>query len=124
MISNRVLEQAMSSAISAIEAAERQSADLALQHFDGTAADGLVSAVVSGSGEIVKIRILPQARRDMDNISLGEAVVEAVGSAMRQSDECRAQIVRDVTIMGRRAADVLPGLSFPRFGATASGTER
>jgi DNA-binding protein YbaB len=76
--------------------------------FTGTAADGGVSAVVSGLGGLREIRIGVQAKRTIDNQTLGLAVVEAVRKAEAAAREAMGQRFANVSLLGVSAADFLP----------------
>jgi DNA-binding protein YbaB len=54
-----------------------------VQHegFVGTALDGQVTATVSGLGALRSIAISTMAKRSTDNLTLGDAVTEAVRNA-------------------------------------------
>ena len=76
--------------------------------FSGTAADGGVTAVVSGLGGLREIRIGVQAKRSIDNQTLGLAVVEAVRNAEAAAREAMTQRFGNVSLLGVSAADFLP----------------
>ncbi|MEU8259199.1 YbaB/EbfC family nucleoid-associated protein [Micromonospora sp. NPDC048999] len=55
--------------------------DVQGETFTGTALDGAVTATVSGLGALQSIEISTMAKRTTDNLTLGDAVTEAVAAA-------------------------------------------
>jgi DNA-binding protein YbaB len=51
------------------------------QEYQATSPDGMVTAAVTGGGRLLGIFIDPRARFDVDNITLGEQVRDAVNAA-------------------------------------------
>jgi DNA-binding protein YbaB len=78
------------------------------EEFEGTAAEGGVSATVSGLGVLRGIRIGTMAKRELDNETLGLAVVEAVRRAEAAAREAMTQRFASVSLFGVSAADFLP----------------
>ncbi|GGM31476.1 YbaB/EbfC family nucleoid-associated protein [Dactylosporangium sucinum] len=68
---------------------------LAAEEFVGSAAEGRVRAVVTGGRNLVSIDFAPRSTREIDNYTLGEAVVEAVNAAEEQADERRRELLRE-----------------------------
>ncbi len=58
--------------------------ELAAKTFEGTAGGGMVKAVVTGSQELVSVEISPDVIDPEDPEMLGDLVVAAVNTAMRQ----------------------------------------
>jgi nucleoid-associated protein EbfC len=83
-------------------------ADVNDEEFEGTAADGGVSALVSGLGSLREIRIGVMAKRELDNQTLGLAVVEAVRKAEAAARNGMTQRFAGVSLLGVSAADFLP----------------
>ena len=64
--------------------------ELARTEVTGTAGGGLVTAVVTGSGDVVSVKIDPRAVDPDDVESLEDLVVAAVRDAKRAADELAA----------------------------------
>ncbi|TNH31706.1 YbaB/EbfC family nucleoid-associated protein [Micromonospora orduensis] len=83
-----------------LETATSETGQLAREEFVGTAADGMVTATVSGAKELLDVSVAARAPRTVDNITLGEAVVEAVRAAEALADERRAEIMSGLRLGG------------------------
>ncbi|HLL64468.1 MAG TPA: YbaB/EbfC family nucleoid-associated protein [Micromonosporaceae bacterium] len=83
-----------------IASAVEMSKELSAAEFVGETADGRVRATVSGGRELLEIWFQPRVTREIDNISLGEAVVEAVNRAEDLAEEQRSGIVRQHRAFG------------------------
>ncbi|WP_406078546.1 YbaB/EbfC family nucleoid-associated protein [Micromonospora sp. NBC_00858] len=83
-----------------LESATTETGRLAREVFVGTAADGMVTATVSGAKELLDISIAARAHRTVDNITLGEAVVEAVRAAEALAEERRAEVMSGLRLGG------------------------
>jgi DNA-binding YbaB/EbfC family protein len=81
---------------------------LANTELTGTAGGGLVSAVVSGTGEVIGLKIDPKAIDPDDAESLEDLVVAAVRDAQRQASELGESTMAPVT-------GGLGGLGLPGF---------
>jgi DNA-binding protein YbaB len=68
--------------------------ELTARQFTGEAADGRIRATVTGGKELVEIRFAPRVTQELDNVALGEAVVEAINQAEDQAEEVRTGILR------------------------------
>jgi len=66
-------------------------AELAEARVEGSAASGLVTATVSGTGELVAVTITPEACDPDDAETLGDMVVAAVRDATEQANEMAAE---------------------------------
>ncbi|TDC41412.1 YbaB/EbfC family nucleoid-associated protein [Micromonospora sp. KC213] len=75
------------------------------ERYEATSDDGAVTAVVSGTRELVDIVFSPRATRDIDNHTLGEDVVEAVLAAERLATEAQQAALGHLTVNGRRIGD-------------------
>ena len=64
---------------------------LAEARVEGSAASGLVTAVVTGTGELVAVTIKPEACDPADAETLGDMVVAAVRDATDQANELAAE---------------------------------
>jgi DNA-binding YbaB/EbfC family protein len=95
-------------------------ANLENQEVEGTAGGGLVTALVSGTGELLSLTINPQAVDPDDTETLADLIVAAVRDASENAKEVAARA------MGPLAGGLGGGL--PGFGAgpgsedTGSGT--
>jgi nucleoid-associated protein EbfC len=101
--------------MAALAAAEAYARDAPTREYTGTAADGLVTATVSGAQELRSIDIHLLARRRLDNVTLGEAVVEAVLDAERQAAQAQRELLAGIEIGGSRVIDFMdnPGSFVP-----------
>ena len=66
-------------------------AELAEARIEGSAANGLVTATVSGTGDLVSVAIKPEACDPDDAETLGDMVVAAVRDATEQASELAAE---------------------------------
>lgn len=98
------LQEQISAALAAAEAYSREAP---AREYTGTAADGMVTAVVSGARELRSIDIHVLARRRLDNITLGEAVVAAVLAAEQQASDAQRALLGGIEVGGRRVVDFL-----------------
>jgi DNA-binding YbaB/EbfC family protein len=64
---------------------------LAEARVDGSAANGLVTATVTGTGELVAVTIKPEACDPGDAETLGDMVVAAVRDATTQAGQLAAE---------------------------------
>jgi DNA-binding YbaB/EbfC family protein len=86
-------------------------AELAATEVDGSAGGGLVSATVTGSGELLAITIDPQAVDPDDIETLQDLVVAAVRDATRRAGELAADRMGPLTGgMGGLGGLGIPGL--------------
>ncbi len=69
---------------------DEQRAALAEATFTGTAGGGMVTAVVSGTGELESVRLDPSVLDPPDPDMVGDLVVAAVNVALRQAQEAAA----------------------------------
>lgn len=65
--------------------------------FSGEAGDGRVVAVVNAIGVLERIDIDVLARRRLDNVSLGEAIVAAVRAAEAAAEQGKSQMMDSIT---------------------------
>lgn len=102
---------------------ERAQSSLAEAEVTGTAGGGLVTAVVSGSGDLIRIRIDPSVVDPADVETLEDLVTAAVHDARRSADEMANSAMTSVAGGLAGSLDLssmgLPGLSFPGFGPPA-----
>jgi nucleoid-associated protein EbfC len=89
----------------ALAAAEQYARDAPAREYTGTAADGMVTAVVSGARELRSIDIHLLARRRLDNVTLGEAVVAAVVAAEQQAADAQRALLAGIEVGGNRVVD-------------------
>ncbi len=87
---------------------EAAQAELADAEVEGSAGGGLVSAKVTGTGEIVSVTIDPKAVDPDDMETLGDLVVAAV----RAAQETAQQLQQDKLGPLGAAAGGMPGLGF------------
>ena len=91
-------------------------ANLENQEVEGTAGGGLVTAMVSGTGELLSLTINPQAVDPDDTETLADLIVAAVRDASENAKEVAARA------MGPLAGGLGGGL--PGFGGGAPETVR
>lgn len=64
-------------------------ADLTGQEFSAADADGIATATVSGSGELLRLEVLAVATRSTGRERAGPAVVRAVNAALAEAEAAR-----------------------------------
>ncbi len=86
--------------------------ELAETEVSGTAGGGLVTAVVTGAGEVVSVKIDPRAVDPDDVESLEDLVVAAIRDASRAAQEMAADKMGPVTggLGGLMGPGSLPGM--------------
>ncbi|MFI6232153.1 YbaB/EbfC family nucleoid-associated protein [Micromonospora sp. NPDC050784] len=96
---------------SAADFVERPTGD----HYQGAAGDGAVIATVGIGGQLLDVRITSQARRSVDNLTLGEHVRDAIRAAEAEAEQARNALLGSLTIGGRSVAEILadPGAAMP-----------
>ncbi len=72
----------------------------ATREFTATVGDPEVTARVTGAGGLSGIDISVLARRSLDNITLGEVIVEAVTRAEESAAEAKAEFLSSLQIGG------------------------
>ena len=89
--------------------------ELADAEATGTAGGGLVSAVVSGTGELKSMTIDPKAADPEDTETLADLVVAAVRDANNAAQQLQADKMGPVTgaLGGQGGAGGLGGLGLP-----------
>lgn len=89
-------------------------AELEQAQVQGTAGGGLVTATVTGAGELVALTISPEAVDPADTETLADLVVAAVRDANRAAGEIQQQAMGAVTggMGGLGAGGLPPGLGF------------
>ena len=90
---NALLEQAAAMQQQLMAAQE----DLAARRVEGTAGGGLVTATVTGTGDLVGLSIDPQACDPADTETLADLVVAAVRDATSNAQEMAAQQMGELT---------------------------
>lgn len=96
---------------------ERAQSSLAQAEVTGTASGGLVTAVVNGSGDLLRIRIDPTVVDPTDVETLEDLVIAAVHDARRTAEELASNAMGSVASALDLSSMGLPGLNFPGFGA-------
>lgn len=79
------------------------------QECRATSPDGMVTATVSGGGRLLGISIGPRARLDVDNVTLGEHVRDAVNAADAEAAAVRRHFLGSMTINGAALDTFLTG---------------
>ena len=83
--------------------------ELASTEIEGSAGGGLVTAVVTGAGQVVSIRIDPSVVNSDDVETLEDLVVAAINDATRQAADVQAERMGPLT-------GGLSGLGLPGIG--------
>ena len=105
------MQQLMKQAQKMQEQLAEAQAELADTEVDGTAGGGLVSARVTGSGELLAVTIDPKAIDPDDVETLQDLIVAAVRDATRKAGELAAEKMGPVTGgLGGLSGLGLPGL--------------
>ncbi len=76
---------------------ERLQAEAALKTVEGSAGGGMVTAVANGKGELLSVKIDPEATRGEDLEMLQDLVTAAVNDALRKARELLTQEVSRLT---------------------------
>lgn len=86
--------------------------ELARIHVQGTAGGGVVSATVTGAGEVVALTIAPEACDPTDTETLADLVLAAIRDANRAAGELQAQKLGPLTegLGGGAGSLGLPGM--------------
>ncbi len=71
--------------------------ELAAKSYEGTAGGGVVTAVVSGTGELLSVRIDPEVLDPEDAEMVGDLVVAAVRQAKKAADDDAAAAMGGLT---------------------------
>jgi len=98
---------------------ERAQATLAEAEVTGSAGSGLVTAVVNGAGDLLRIRIDPSVVDPADVETLEDLVIAAVHDARRSAEEMASQTMGSVAGGLDLSSMGLGGLSIPGFGGPA-----
>lgn len=76
---------------------ERIQAEAATKTVEGSAGGGMVTAIASGKGELLSVRIDPAAVREEDLDMLQDLITAAANDALRKARELLAQDVSRLT---------------------------
>lgn len=76
---------------------ERIQAEAATKTVEGSAGGGMVTAVATGKGDLVSVRIDPAAVREEDLDMLQDLITAAANDALRKARELLAQDVSRLT---------------------------
>lgn len=76
---------------------QRMQAELAAEKFEATSGGGVVKAVVTGSGELVEVKINPQVVDPDDVEMLEDLVTTAVREALEKAKEIAAERMSEIT---------------------------
>jgi DNA-binding YbaB/EbfC family protein len=97
---NRQMKQMMAQAQRMQQEMLRMQEELADARVEGTAADGMVTATVSGAGELVGLSISPGAVDPDDVEMLEDMILVAVRNAVEKSREMSGEKMRDMGLPG------------------------
>src|SRR5215216_5433818 len=81
--------------------------ELAQQRLETSAGGGMVKVITSGAGEVLEIKIAPEAVDPSDVEMLEDLIVTAVRDAIRKAQENQAQRMSDIA---GPLAGKMPGL--------------
>ncbi len=112
---NQLLEQAQQMQQQLVEAQQQ----LADTQVEGTAGGGLVTAKVTGTGDLVSLDISPEACDPDDTETLADLVVAAVHNATGAAHEMAAEKLGPLT--GGFGGDVPGGGDLPGGGGLSLG---
>jgi nucleoid-associated protein EbfC len=76
---------------------DRLQAEAASKTVEGSAGGGMVTATVNGKGDLLSVKIDPEAVRDPDLEMLQDLIVAAANDALRKARELLAQDVSRLT---------------------------
>jgi len=76
---------------------DRLQAEAATKTVEGSAGGGMVTATVNGKGDLLSVKIDPEAARDPDLEMLQDLIVAAANDALRKARELLAQDVSRLT---------------------------
>jgi nucleoid-associated protein EbfC len=96
---------------------QRAQASLAEAEVTGSAGSGLVTAVVNGSGDLLRLKIDPSVVDPADVETLEDLVIAAVHDARRAAEGVASSAMGSVTSGLDLSSLGLPGLGIPGFGA-------
>lgn len=77
-------------------ALDERLATLAREQLDGADRTGTVRARVSGAGRLVGLTIDPRGLRDLDEVQVAQAVMEAIGAAHSGMGERLTELTADL----------------------------
>ena len=97
---NKQMKQMMAQAQRMQQEMLRIQDELAEARIEGEAAGGMVVATVSGTGELVGIRISPEAADPDDMEMLEDMVLVAVRNAVEKSQELSKEKMQDLGMPG------------------------
>jgi DNA-binding YbaB/EbfC family protein len=87
------MQQLMQQAAEMQAQVQKQQAELAEQTFEGTAGGGVVTAVITGTGDVVSVDIDPSVLDPDDPELVGDLVVAALNQAMEAMRTAAASAV-------------------------------
>jgi len=72
----------------------------------GVAAEGRVVAYANGFGVVHDVQLDPLAMRELDNMTLGEAIRDAIIAAERASEAVRNEVLDELRVEGRSVREI------------------
>jgi DNA-binding protein YbaB len=107
MEQDRNLEDLVGQARQLSEQARGMVADLSARTVEGHAADGRVTALSDVFGGLRSIDVHSLALRQLDNLTLGDAIVEAVQQAEGAAERMRKESLDQLRFGGRSILDLI-----------------
>lgn len=98
---------------------ERAQASLAESEVTGSASGGLVTVVVNGSGDLLRIRIDPSVVDPAELETLEDLIVAAVHDARRSAEDIASTAMNSVAGSLDLSSMGLAGMGLPGFGGPA-----
>ncbi len=75
--------------------------------YTGTANEGQIVAVVSATGELTSMSVSLLSKRRLDNLTLGDAIAEAIRNAEQEAQRARGAMFGDLEVAGMRVSDIM-----------------
>jgi DNA-binding protein YbaB len=92
-----------------LDRARETGARLAEAEHEGQADDPRIRAVVTGHGALRRVEIETYAKRELDRVTFGEYVVQAINRAIDVAREARMAELRTLAVDGRPVTEIVDG---------------
>lgn len=104
---NETLSQFMDQMPGLLDAIQKNIKGWMRAEHRGTANDDQIVAVVSATGELISMSISPLSKRRLDNLTLGDAIAEAIRNAEQEAQRARGAMFGDLEVAGMRVSDIM-----------------